>query len=85
MMPGSEDDIEASILRFKKMFPEAEPSRGLGSGTQTTAAAKPPDVKEQIAALTQQAIDPKLTPIERGRIQDQILALKMKAGGFVIA
>lgn len=69
----------------KPSAPTPEPTKGIGSGTQTPPAAKPPDVKEQIAALTQQAIDPKLTPIERGRIQDQILALKMKAGGFVIA
>lgn len=85
MLGTTEEEIDSDIEDLAGFFPKSEPSKGIGSGTQTPPAAKPPDVKEQIAALTQQAIDPKLTPIERGRIQDQILALKMKAGGFVIA
>ncbi len=84
MMPGGEDDIEASILRFKKIFPEPEPSKAIGGGSQTPPAAKPPDLKEQIATLEAQARDPKTDPQTRDQLNTQILGLKMRAGGFVI-
>lgn len=83
MMPGdSDEEIEAAILRFRKMFPEPEPSKAIGGGSQQPPA-KPPELKDRIAALTAQAIDPKTPPIERSRIQRDILALKLQAGGDI--
>lgn len=78
-----EEDIDLDVEDLVGYFPPDEPSKSIGTGTQQPAA-RPVDVKDQIANLTQRASDPKLNAIERSRIQDQLIALKMKAGGFSI-
>ncbi|MCK9571252.1 phage scaffolding protein [Candidatus Pacearchaeota archaeon] len=82
------EEIESDIAELKEMgwigkpTPPPEPSKAIGGGSQQPPA-KPPELKDRIAALTAQAIDPKTPPMERSRIQRDILALKLQIGGDI--
>jgi hypothetical protein len=77
-----EGEIDADVEDLIGFFPPDEPNKAIGGGSQQSPA-KPPELKDRIAALTAQAIDPKTPPIERSRIQRDILALKLQAGGDI--
>ena len=84
MIGTSEEEIDEDLSDLMGLFPPEEPSKSIGGGSQQTAT-KPPDVASQLASLTEKAANPATPSAERARIQEQILALKMKAqGGFKI-
>lgn len=83
MVGTTEEEIDLDLIELLGFFPPDEPSKAIGGGSQQQPA-KTPDLKEQIAALESQA-SKEPDPVKRGQLQTQLLSLKMRAGGFVIA
>ena len=83
MVGTTEEEIDLDLIELLGFFPPDEPSKAIGGGSQQQPA-KVPDLKEQISALESQA-SKELDPVKRDQLQTQILGLKMRAGGFVIA
>lgn len=77
-----EAEIDADVEDLISFFPPDEPIKGIGGGTQQPPA-KTPDLKDQIAALTAQAADPKTGATDRHRIQSEINSLKLRADGII--
>jgi hypothetical protein len=77
-----EGEIDADVEDLIGFFPPDEPTKAIGGGSQQPPA-KSPDIKDQIAALTVQAADAKLSAQERHRIQSEIVSLKLKADGII--
>jgi hypothetical protein len=78
MMPGeAEEDIEASILKFKRMFPEKEPSKSQGTGTQVADAPSTgkKTIADEIKALNLELLNPALNRNQKEQIAKKLLSL----------
>lgn len=83
MVGTTEEEIDVDLIELMGFFPPDEPSKAIGGGSQQQPA-KVPELREQIAALESQA-SKELDPVKRDNLNTQILSLRMRAGGFVIA
>jgi hypothetical protein len=77
-----EGEIDADVEDLIGFFPPDEPTKAIGGGSQQ-APVKSLDIKDQIAALTAQAADPKTSAQERYRIQSEINSLRLRVDGII--
>lgn len=76
LMPGDEESISQEIEKWKKRFPS---KKSLGTGTQNGNQSNGAlSLDDQIAGLTQQLKDPKLTKREKQQLAQRSAQLQTK-------